>query len=45
LFAEEEILRRHCDTGSAEEKHELTKVDHHLAEGTEEVSKTQGAVG
>ena len=45
LFAEEEVLRRQCDTGSTEEKHELTKVDQHLAKGTEEVSKAQGAAG
>ena len=39
LFAEKEILSRHCDTGSAEEEHEPTEVGQHLAQGVEEVSK------
>jgi hypothetical protein len=31
--------------GRLEEEHEPTKVDQHLAKGTEEVSKAQGAAG
>ena len=43
LFAEEEVLRRHCDPGSTEEEHKLTEIDQHLAKGTEEVSKAPEA--
>jgi hypothetical protein len=31
--------------GRLEEEHEPTEVNQHLAKGTEEASKTQGAVG
>jgi hypothetical protein len=45
LFAEEEILSRQCDSESAEEKHEPTEVEQHMAKGMEEVRRAQGAVG
>jgi hypothetical protein len=45
LLSEEQILSRHCDTGSSEEEYKPREVDQHLAEGCQEVSEARGAAG
>jgi len=43
LLSEEQILSRHCDTGSSEEEYKPREVDQHLAEGCQELSEARGA--
>jgi hypothetical protein len=45
LLSREEILSRHCDTGSSEEEHKPTEVDQHFVNGSEAVREGQRVAG